>query len=168
MFDYSRIVVIIVIVVIVVIVIIVITWTPLDDGSQRPGHDDTTSDLSGSCQLFIIIIIIISIISIIIIIFIFIFIYNGISCLSERHTSMAPAQGSRAQIEECKRFTLWDVSLELKIHQRGVAVETGCSGSHYTTGCFIKWCYPHPLHPLRLHPPVMNTQKPTDMTIPTP
>ena len=24
-----------------------------------------------------------------------------------------------------------------KIHQRGGAVETGCSGSHYTIGCFV-------------------------------
>ena len=40
-----------------------------------------------------------------------------------------------------------------KIHQRGGAVETGCSGLHYIIGCFIIEYYPHPLHP-----PVMNTQ----------
>ena len=44
-------------------------------------------------------------------------------------------------------------TLNVKIHQRGGAVETGCSGSHYITGCFVIYYYPHPLHPPPTAPP---------------
>ena len=49
----------------------------------------------------------------------------------------------------------------MKIHQRGGAVEAGCSGLHYIIGCFITSYHTTHIHctPLRLHPPSMNTQE---------
>ena len=41
----------------------------------------------------------------------------------------------------------------IKIHQRGGAVETGCSGSHHVIGCFTIWYCRHPLHPPPTAPP---------------